>query len=138
MNRSAVAEPYHGTNRLIIGIVLAVITFWLFAQTTLNISPAIRDDLRISDSVNNIAVSITALFSGIFIVVAGNLADWYGRVRLTNAGLALSVLGSLLIAISPSGTSVFLMVGRIIQGLSAACIMPATLALIKAYYDDKE
>lgn len=138
MNRSAVAELYHGTNRLIIGIVLAVITFWLFAQTTLNISPAIRDDLRISDSVNNIAVSITALFSGIFIVVAGNLADWYGRVRLTNAGLALSVLGSLLIAISPSGTSVFLMVGRIIQGLSAACIMPATLALIKAYYDDKE
>lgn len=27
------------------------------------------------------------------------------------------------------------MTGRIIQGLSAACIMPSTLALIKAYYD---
>jgi MFS transporter, DHA2 family, multidrug resistance protein len=51
MNRRAVAEPYSGTNRLITGIVLAVITFWLFAQTTLNIAPAIRDDLKISDSV---------------------------------------------------------------------------------------
>jgi len=101
MNRRAVAEPYSGTNRLITGIVLAVITFWLFAQTTLNIAPAIRADLKISDSVNNIAVSITALFSGIFIVVAGNLADRLGRVRLTNAGLVLSVLGSLLIGLSP-------------------------------------
>jgi DHA2 family multidrug resistance protein-like MFS transporter len=97
-----------------------------------------RADLRISESVNNIAVSITALFSGIFIVVAGSLADRLGRVRLTNAGLALSIVGSLLIAISPSGTFVFLMAGRIIQGLSAACIMPATLALIKAYFADKE
>src|SRR6185312_13354071 len=138
MNRGAVAESFHGTNRLIAGIVLAVITFWLFAQTTLNIAPAIRADLKISDSVNNIAVSITALFSGIFIVVAGNLADRLGRVRLTNAGLGLSVLGSLLIAISPSHTFVFLMAGRIIQGLSAACIMPATLALIKAYFADKQ
>src|SRR5947209_6441699 len=138
MNRRAVAEPYSGTNRLITGIVLAVMTFWLFAQTTLNIAPAIRDDLEISDSVNNIAVSITALFSGIFIVVAGNLADRLGRVRLTNAGLVLSVLGSLLIATSPTNTFLFLIAGRVIQGLSAACIMPATLALIKAYFAEKE
>jgi DHA2 family multidrug resistance protein-like MFS transporter len=138
MNRSAAAIAYHGTGRLLVGIVLAVITFWLFAQTTLNIAPAMRSDLQISESLNNVAVSITALFSGIFIVVAGSLADRLGRVRLTNIGLALSILGSLLIAISPSGTAVFLMTGRIIQGLSAACIMPATLALIKAYYSDKE
>jgi DHA2 family multidrug resistance protein-like MFS transporter len=138
MRPSTFTESYHGNNRLISGIVLAVITFWLFAQTTLNIAPAMRADLRISESLNNIAVSITALFSGIFIVVAGSLADRLGRVRLTNVGLALSILGSLLIAISPSGTVVFLMAGRIIQGLSAACIMPATLALMKTYFADKE
>ena len=97
-----------------------------------------REDLRISESLNNIAVSITALFSGIFIVVAGGLADRLGRLKITYVGLALSVLGSLLIAISPAGTVTFLMTGRIIQGLSAACIMPATLALIKDYFDGKE
>ena len=138
MNPSTATGSYHGGNRLIAGIVLAVITFWLFAQTTLNIAPAMRADLNIRESLNNIAVSITALFSGIFIVVAGSLADRMGRVRLTNLGLALSILGSLLIAISPSATVVFLMAGRIIQGLSAACIMPATLALMKAYFADKE
>lgn len=48
--------------------------------------------------------------------------------------MALSILGSLLIVLSPSGTTVFLIAGRIVQGLSAACIMPSTLALIKSYY----
>jgi len=84
MNRSTPAGVYRGTNRLIVGIVLAVIKFWLFAQTTLNIAPAMRADLRISESLNNIAVSITSLFSGILIVVAGSLADRLGQVRLTN------------------------------------------------------
>ncbi|WP_074831052.1 MULTISPECIES: MFS transporter [Bradyrhizobium] len=132
------APTYEGTNRLILGIVLAVVTFWLFAQTTLNVAPTMRDDLHITNSESNIAVSITALFSGIFIVVAGGLADQFGRVKLTYIGLALSILGSLLIALSPPGTAMFLMAGRVIQGISAACIMPATLALMKAYFDDKE
>lgn len=135
---AATADTNRGANRLIAGIVLAVITFWLFAQTTLNVAPTMREELRISESLNNIAVSITALFSGIFIVVAGGFADWLGRLKITYVGLALSILGSLLIAISPAGTVAFLMTGRIIQGMSAACIMPATLALIKDYFDGKE
>jgi MFS transporter, DHA2 family, multidrug resistance protein len=129
---------YHGTDKLIIGIVLAVITFWLFAQTTLNIAPEMSADLKVSNELNNIAVSITALFSGIFIVVAGGLADRIGRVKVTYFGLLLSVVGSLLIAMSPAGTAVFLIAGRILQGLSAACIMPATLALMQAYFEGKE
>jgi DHA2 family multidrug resistance protein-like MFS transporter len=126
---------YQGNNKLLLGIVLGVITFWLFAQTTLNIAPTIREDLGIDVNTSNIAVSITALFSGIFIVVIGGLGDRIGRVKITKIGLLLSMIGSLLIAVSPAGTSVFLMAGRIIQGLSAACIMPNTLAIIKAYYE---
>lgn len=133
-----VTPQYRGDDKLILGIVLAVVTFWLFAQTTLNVAPAMRDDLKISEGVSNIAVSITALFSGIFIVVAGGLADRLGRVRLTYVGLVLSIVGSLLIALSPAETAAFLVAGRIVQGASAACIMPATLALMKAYFDGKE
>ena len=130
-------SQYHGNDKLLLGIVLAVVTFWLFAQTMLNVAPAMRNDLQITEGVTDIAVSITSLFSGIFIVVAGGLADRLGRVKLTNIGLVLSILGSLLIAVSPAGTMVLLMVGRVIQGMSAACIMPATLALIKAYFEGK-
>lgn len=129
-------QEYQGNDRLLLGMVLGVITFWLFAQTTLNIAPIMRTDLNIDVNTSNIAVSITALFSGIFIVVIGGLGDRFGRVKATKIGLVLSIIGSLLIAASPRGTSTFLMAGRIVQGLSAAFIMPNTLALIKAYYQD--
>ncbi len=75
----ASSANYHGTDKLLTGIVLAVITFWLFAQTTLNIAPVMGADLKISPNLNNLAVSITALFSGIFIVVAGGLSGPDGQ-----------------------------------------------------------
>ena len=68
-----------GSNKLIIGIVLAVLTFWLFAQSMVNIIPAIQADLGISLGTLNIAISITSLFSGMFIVAAGGISDRAGR-----------------------------------------------------------
>ncbi|MGE5462079.1 MAG: MFS transporter [Syntrophothermus sp.] len=133
--KPAASSTFSGNDRLLLGIVLSVITFWLFAQTTLNISTTMGQDLGIEQNWINIAVSITALFSGIFIVVMGGLGDRIGRVKLSLIGIGLSILGSLLIAISPAGTMAFLMAGRIIQGLSAACIMPNTLGLVKTYWD---
>jgi DHA2 family multidrug resistance protein-like MFS transporter len=123
------------------GIVLAVINFWLFAQTLLNVIPGIAGELGIERTVGNLAVSITSLFSGIFIVVAGGLADRLGRVKVMYLGIYLSILGSLLIAVTPENagalTDATILAGRIIQGLSAACIMPSTMALVKAYYEGK-
>lgn len=126
-----------GNDRLLFGIIFGVLAFWLFAQTTLNISPVMASDLGIETSVMNIAVSITALFSGIFIVVIGGLADRRGRVKAVQVGFVLSIIGSLLVGLAPPGrlASIFLMVGRILQGLSGAFIMPASLALVKAYWD---
>src|SRR5690606_16957924 len=47
---------------------------------------------------------------------------------------------SLLVGITPTGAlaETFLMIGRIFQGLSGAFIMPASLALVKAYWDGAE
>ena len=126
-----------GSDRLLYGMILGVLAFWLFAQTTLNIAPTMAADLGIQMSVMNIAVSITALFSGIFIVVMGGLADRAGRVKVVQWGFVLSIIGSLLVGLAPSGRLArsFLLGGRICQGLSGACIMPASLALVKAYWD---
>ncbi len=128
---------FQGNDRVLYGIILGVITFWLFAQTTLNIAPAMGRDLGLGASTMNIAVSITALFSGIFIVVIGGLADRVGRVRIVRIGFYLSILGSLLVGLAPAGrlASAFLLTGRALQGLSGACIMPASLALVKTYWD---
>src|ERR1043165_6856949 len=96
--------PYRGDDKLLFGIIFGVLAFWLFAQTTLNIAPAMAADLGVTTSVMNIAVSITALFSGIFIVVAGGLADRLGRVKILMWGFTLGIAGSLLVGIAPAGT----------------------------------
>jgi DHA2 family multidrug resistance protein-like MFS transporter len=133
-------SDYRGDDRLLFGIIFGVLAFWLFAQTTLNIAPTMAADLRLSTNVMNIAVSITALFSGIFIVVIGGLADRLGRVRMVRWGFVFGIAGSLLVGAAPTGTlaAPFLMLGRISQGLSGAFIMPASLALLKAYWDGAE
>lgn len=76
------AASYQGTIKLIIGIVFGVITFWLFAQAMVNVVPAVQSDLGISLGTLNIAISLTALFSGMFIVAAGGLADKIGRKKM--------------------------------------------------------
>lgn len=131
------SSTYRGNDRLLYGIILGVLAFWLFAQTTLNIAPTMAADLHLEQSFMNIAVSITALFSGIFIVVIGGLADRVGRVKMVMFGFVFSIVGCLLVGLAPSGSmgGAFLMLGRICQGLSGAFIMPASLALVKAYWE---
>ncbi|MCY1158285.1 MAG: transporter [Citricoccus sp.] len=139
---ASTAAVWKPTDRFLLGIVLSVITFWLFAQTLLNVIPGIQDELGVPPTLANLAVSITSLFSGIFIVVAGKLADRLGRMRLLRTGIYLSILGSLAIALTPvdlgAVTTSLLLGGRILQGLSTACIMPAALALLKTYYDGRD
>ena len=139
MSTRAAPERQHvvGNDRLLFGMILGVLAFWLFAQTVLNIAPGMSTDLGVPMSVMNIAVSITALFSGIFVVVMGGIADRSGRVKVVQWGFVFGIVGALLVGFAPSGTlaSTFLIAGRICEGLSAACIMPASLALVKAYWE---
>ena len=127
---------YKGTNKMITGIVFGVITFWLFAQAMVNVVPAVQKDLGISLGTLNIAISLTALFSGMFIVAAGGLADKVGRKKIAYIGFVLSIIGSLCLVLAQGAG--LLIAGRIIQGLSGAFIMPSTIALMKAYFEGKD
>ena len=66
-----------------------------------------------------------------FVVGAGSLAD-YWTCTFNDNWTMVKYFGSLLIIVSDYIP--LLLIGRAIQGLSAALIMPATLSLIKAYY----
>lgn len=126
------SKQFRGDNRLLVGVILGVLTFWLFAQSLVNLVVPLQSAYNSDVGVINIAISLSALICGLFIVGAGDLADKFGRVKFTYIGLALNVIGSLLIIVSPITT--LLVIGRVFQGLSAACIMPATLAIINQYY----
>lgn len=127
---------FKGNDVALLGIVLAVVTFWLFAQTTMNIGPLMAEDVGMPMSVMNIAISLSALFSGMFIVVLGGLGDKFGRVKVVFIGNILNIVGSLLIAFAfGDAATPMIILGRIFQGLAAGSIMPSTMALLKVYWD---
>ncbi len=131
---------YKGTDKVLIGFILAVLTFWLFANSMMNVSPVMTEMLGMDANTMNIAVSLAALFSGIFIVVVGGLADSIGRVKTFKVGLYLAIAGSLLVGLSPKGDLAvpMLLIGRALQGLSAAFVMPTSLGMIKIFWEGKE
>jgi hypothetical protein len=45
-------------DRWLLGVIFAVITFWLFAQTLLNVIPAIQASLGLNSTVAKFAVSV--------------------------------------------------------------------------------
>lgn len=140
MTNASIQHTFKGNDRVLIGFILGLLTFWLFAMTLLNVNVEMQADLGINVSSMNLAVSISSLFSGLFIVIAGGLGDKFGYVKMTNVGFIFAILGSLLVAFTPANSALsipVLMLGRVFQGLSAACIMPSTLALLREYWDEK-
>ncbi len=138
---AAAKQGYQGTDKLLLGIVLAVMGFWLFAGTAGTVAPAIMADINATNEYldansMNLAVSITSLFSGLFIVLMGGIADKFGRVKVTLFGVIMNAVGSALLIFATGSLALPLLItGRAIQGFAAACIMPASMALVKAYWD---
>lgn len=120
-------------SKLLTGIVLSILTYWLFAQAFLNIGPKIQTTFDASPDIVNISVSLTSFVTGVFMVVAGNISDKFGKVKLTRIALVLSIVGSLMLIVS--GNVVMLLLGRIVQGFSAAIIMPATISIVNDFFD---
>ena len=90
--------------------------------------PSIQLDLDVSQSNLQWVISAYALVFGGFLLLGGRTADVLGRRRVFMAGLLLFAIGSLLCGLAWSETS--LIGARAIQGLGAATISPAALAIL--------
>ena len=131
---------FRGNDRILFGFICGLLSFWLFAMTLLNVRGEMNADLGLSPSLLNLAVSVTSLVCGILIVLIGGLGDRLGHTRMTRLGLILAIVGAVLIALTPGHSSLtapILLLGRICQGLSGACVMPSTLALLRVFWDEK-
>lgn len=80
-------------------------------------------------------VSAYTLSFGCLLLGGGALADRFGARRLYMLGLLLFTLASLLCGLAGNGMT--LVAARVLQGVGAAMLVPASLALInQAYLDD--
>src|SRR6201996_6938765 len=88
-----------------------------------------------TSSLQWITDAYTLCFAGL-LIPAGALGDRYGRRRSLVGGLAVFALGSTLAAFA-SGSGV-LITARVVMGLGAAFVMPATLSILNAVFPPRE
>ena len=76
-----------------------------------------------------------ALMLGALVLAGGAAADRYGRKRVFVAGVLLFTVASAVCGLAPSLP--VLLAARAVQGIGAALLTPASLALLGAAYDAK-
>ncbi len=94
--------------------------------------PTIQHSLHLSVSGLEWIVSSYLLVLGGLLLVGGRVADVFGRRRVFLAGLAIFTLSSLAAGLAGSGG--VLIVARAVQGLGAALVLPASLAIVVATF----
>lgn len=118
---------------LVIATSFAVLTYWLFAQSFINIGLSVQKTFGATDSTLNLSISLVSFVTGIFMVGAGDIADKVGNLKMTIIGLVLSIIGCLSLIIVPA--TPFLVIGRIFQGFSAAILLPSTIGLVSDKFE---
>jgi EmrB/QacA subfamily drug resistance transporter len=105
--------------------------------TVVNVAlPALQADLHATITDVQWVVEAYALFLGALILVGGSMGDQFGRKRVFLFGVLFFTASSILCGFATS-TRV-LIVGRALQGIGAAFLVPGSLAIISATFDDAE
>jgi DHA2 family methylenomycin A resistance protein-like MFS transporter len=107
-------------------------------NTVVNVAlPTIQRDFGSGVSGLQWIISAYTLFFAALMLTGGTLGDLYGRKRFFLIGLVVFSSGSLLCGLAPSLH--WLVVGRAVQGIGAAALLPGTLSiLITTFPDPKE
>lgn len=101
--------------------------------TVVNVAlPVIGADLALSGGGLTRLVTAYTLFFGALLLVGGRLADRFGARRVFLTGLALFTAASA--ASGLAGTGSTLIVARSVQGVGAALLSPAAMALVMALF----
>jgi EmrB/QacA subfamily drug resistance transporter len=98
--------------------------------------PAIQQALHADAASTQWIVNAYLLLLGALVLVGGAAADLYGRRRIFLTGIAVFTAASVACGLAPNIN--VLIVSRAVQGLGAALLTPASLAMLGATFDQHE
>jgi len=125
----------HGRKGLALALLATVQFMVVLDIAIVNVAlPSIKIDLGFSQENLQWVISAYALFFGGFLLLGGRTADLLGRRRLFVAGLVLFSAASLASGLAWSDSA--LIVARAAQGLGAAVITPAALAILMTTFQE--
>jgi EmrB/QacA subfamily drug resistance transporter len=98
--------------------------------------PAIQQALHADAASTQWIVNAYLLLLGALVLVGGSAADLYGRRWIFLVGITVFTAASIACGLAPDIT--VLVIGRAVQGLGAALLTPASLAMLGATFDQHE
>ncbi|WP_327711212.1 MFS transporter [Streptomyces sp. NBC_00464] len=124
-----------GRARLVLLVLCAAQFMVSLDFSVLNVAlPVLGEDLGLSRSGLQWAITAFALPSGGFLLLFGRIADLYGRRRLFLTGLAVFGAASLLATFAWNPAA--FLTGRALQGLGAAVIVPTGMSLLTTTFPE--
>lgn len=96
--------------------------------------PAIQQELNSSMTDLQWIVDAYALTLSALILSSGVMSDRFGKKQIWNIGVAIFTLGSIICALSPN--NIWLITGRVIQGIGGAALIPGAMAIIMMTFSD--
>lgn len=117
---------------LLVGAFLPPLDFFI-----VNVAlPSIQEDLGTGSSAEQLVISSYATLYAVTLITGGRLGDLYGRGRMFFLGLLGFAAASLMcgVAVSPW----MLILGRALQGVTAAVMAPQALASVQAIFPVSE
>ncbi|MGE0598227.1 MAG: MFS transporter [Dehalococcoidia bacterium] len=135
--KSSQEDSGHPRRWWILGVV-SFASFILFADNTIvnTALPSIARDLDASTSQLQWIVDSYVLMLAGLLLVGGTIGDLFGRRRWLGVGLGVFVTGATVAALSTDTNQLIL--GRAIQGLGGALIMPTTLSILANVFPHNE
>lgn len=118
---------------VLICCILASSLVGLDSMMTTVALPAIAADLGVGLSVQQWIIAAFLLAVGGLLLAGGALGDVYGRARMLAIGTAAFGVATVVSALAP--VPVLLIVGRLLQGAAAACVLPSVLAVITSAFE---
>lgn len=124
--------------RWLILTLLCMAQFMLIVDVTVvNVAlPTIGDQLDLGAGALTWIVAVYTLFFGSLLLLGGRLGDLLGRRRMFLAGLVLFTAASLVSGLAENGGT--LITARAVQGIGAAAMSPAAMALIMTLFQGAE
>jgi len=105
--------------------------------TVVNVAlPALQKSLGATITDVQWVIEAYALFLGALILIGGSLGDQFGRKRIFLIGVLWFTGASIWCGLAPS--PLILIIGRALQGIGAAFLVPGSLAIISATFDGAE
>jgi EmrB/QacA subfamily drug resistance transporter len=98
--------------------------------------PSIQSELGASVAAIQWVVDAYLLFLGALVLMGGSLGDRLGRRTVFITGIALFTLASIGCGLAPSAAA--LIAARAVQGVGAALLVPSSLSIIGAVFDNEE